>query len=124
MDKLQFLVLITHNSDSPPTPRYATPTTHAPPRNLPFVTQSPSDCGGGGGGGVCQRTPLGARCRPCAVGLRLDPRDNRTCIGRSGGRSVGWDVAAFSAHHAVTGLILYSKLHSVMANAAEYDTDR
>jgi len=43
----------------------------------------PSDCGGGGG--VCQRTPLGARCRPCAVGLRLDPRDNRTCIGRSVG---------------------------------------
>ena len=44
-------------------------------------------------------------------------------VGRAGGRSVG-DVAAFSAHQAVTGLILYSKLHSVMANAAEYDTDR
>ena len=56
----------------------------------------PPDCGGGGG--VCQRTPLGARCRPCAVGLRLDPRDNRTCIGRSGGRSVGWGCSGvFSA---------------------------
>jgi len=31
---------LTHNSESPPTPRYATLTTHAPPRNLPFVTQS------------------------------------------------------------------------------------
>jgi len=30
---------------------------------------------------VCQQTPLGARCRPCHVGLHLDPRDNRTCLG-------------------------------------------
>jgi len=31
--------------------------------------------------GVCQHTPLGARCRPCDFGLRLNPLDNRTCVG-------------------------------------------
>ena len=68
------------------------------------------------------RRPLSPVRRRPASGPARQPHLHRS-VGRAGGRLVG-DVAAFSAHHAVTGLILYSKLHSVMANAAEYDTDR
>ena len=41
-----------------------------------------SDCSS-----YCQRTPLGPLCRPCNIGQRLDPRDNRTCIGRFGAQN-------------------------------------